>query len=117
MPARPGTRPPSAGVGRRKGVPNKITKTMREAIAQLVDQNMPRMQHWLDAIAERNPEKAADLLVRLLEYTTPKLVRAELRPIDTAPPPTTFRISFEDGGPGCPISEHGAGDANFVADC
>ena len=94
--------PPNAGKGRKRGVPNKTTSTMREAIAKIVDQNMPRMQEWLDTIAKRNPDKAADLIVRLLEYTTPKLMRAELRQIEPESRPVILGISFQDGGPGLP---------------
>lgn len=41
----------NAGKGRQKGVPNKATKTAREAFAQLIEGNTPKMQEWLDKVA------------------------------------------------------------------
>jgi len=65
------------GPGRPKGVPNKATTAVREAIALFAEQNVGKLQTWLDATAKRNPEKAADLFLRALEYFTPKLARTE----------------------------------------
>ena len=78
MPAPKGTIPPNAGRGRPLGTPNKATAAVREAMALFAEQNVGKLQEWLDAIAERNPEKAADLYLRALEYFTPKLARTEL---------------------------------------
>ena len=64
--------------GRKKGTPNKATQTVREAIAQFAENNVERLQTWLDAIGEENPEKAADLYVKLLEYHVPKLQRTDV---------------------------------------
>ena len=78
MPAPKGTIPPNAGKGRPRGSPNKATAAVREAIALFAQQNVGKLQTWLDATAERNPEKAADLYLRALEYFTPKLARTGL---------------------------------------
>lgn len=37
MPAAKGTRPPAAGIGRKAGIPNKLTKSAREAFALAFD--------------------------------------------------------------------------------
>lgn len=72
-------RPPSAGIGRVKGVPNKTTKNAREAIARLVDDNAERMQKWLDQIAETDgPAAAWRCMTDVIEYHIPKLSRAEI---------------------------------------
>ena len=63
--------------GRQKGTPNKATADVREAIAVFANGNVDRLQEWLDAIAEDDPAKAADLFVKLLEYHIPKLARSE----------------------------------------
>ena len=78
MPAPKGTIPPNACKGRPRGSPNKATAAVREAIALFAEQNVGKLQEWLGAIAEKNPEKAADLYLRALEYFTPKLARTEL---------------------------------------
>jgi hypothetical protein len=76
--------------GRTLGTPNKVTSRVREAIALLVEDNIERLQGWLDEIAEGkkgkdgvfivqpNPTKAFELLLSLLEYHVPKLSRAEM---------------------------------------
>lgn len=67
------------GGGSRKGVPNKATLNAREAIARLVDENAPRMQEWLDAIAaEQGPLLAWKCMTDVIEYHIPKLSRSEL---------------------------------------
>jgi hypothetical protein len=72
-------KPPNAGKGRKPGVPNKATAAVREAIALFAEQNDGKLQTWLDATAKKNPEKAADLFLRALEYFTPKLGRTETK--------------------------------------
>jgi hypothetical protein len=78
MAAAPGTLPPNAGKGRVKGVPNKSTATVREAIALLAEQNIGRVQEWVNRVATRDPGKATELYLRLLEYHVPRLARTEL---------------------------------------
>jgi len=63
--------------GRLKGTPNKVTAQVREAIAHFAEANVGKLQTWLDAVAEKDPAKAADLFVRVLEYHVPKLARTE----------------------------------------
>ena len=73
-------KPPAAGIGRKKGVPNKATAMAREAIATFVDGNADRLQGWLDAIAEDprlGPAAAFDRFMDVVEYHIPKLARTE----------------------------------------
>ena len=81
-----GTRPkpPAAGMGRRKGVPNKATRAFRETVNALLEQNSENVAVWLEQVAtgshgkEPAPEKALDLLAKLAEYAAPKLARTEV---------------------------------------
>lgn len=66
------------GAGRTKGTPNKSTSQAREAVALLVEGNLPKLQGWLDRIAEEDAKAALDSMVKLLEYHVPKLARTEL---------------------------------------
>lgn len=70
-------KPPNAGKGRVKGVPNKVTQDVRAAIAKLAEGNVERCQAWLDRIATDDPDKALDLYLKMLEYHIPKLARSE----------------------------------------
>jgi len=71
-------KPPNAGKGRVRGVPNRITADVRAAIAAFAEANVGKLQAWLDRIAKKDPVRAADLFVRVLEYHVPKLARTEL---------------------------------------
>ena len=64
--------------GRPKGIPNKATRDVRAAIAQFAEGNVDKLQEWLDRVAAKDPAKAAELFVRVLEYHVPKLARTEL---------------------------------------
>lgn len=66
--------------GRPKGSPNKATARVREAIAKLAENNVDKMQGWLDQIAQdekQGPAVAYRLLADMLEYHIPKLARTE----------------------------------------
>lgn len=63
--------------GRPKGIPNKATIQAREAIADFVEGNVDRLNGWLDLIAEKDPQKAFDSFMSVVEYHIPKLARAE----------------------------------------
>jgi hypothetical protein len=65
------------GPGRPKGSANKATTAVREAIARFAENNVEQLQGWLEKSAEKNPDKAADLFLRALEYHIPKLARTE----------------------------------------
>ena len=75
-----------AGPGRPAGVPNKSTTVVRNAIATLLEKNVPYMDRWLQRVAEGDevlglkpdPAKALDLMQKLSEYHIPKLARTEV---------------------------------------
>ena len=99
----------NAGKGRPPGTPNKVTNIAREAIAKFVDKNSPRMQQWLEDVAQGipktdkegcirydkngdivwivppNPEKAFLMLQAVMEYHLPKLARQEVVGDESAP--------------------------------
>lgn len=81
------------GRGRPPGSVNKATKTFRETVSRLLEDNAENVSKWLLEVAEGNPEKeirpdpkgALTLLAQIAEYATPKLNRTE--------------VTGEDGGP------------------
>jgi hypothetical protein len=77
--------PPAAGMGRAKGVPNKSTAAVRDAIAKMAELNAPRFAMWLDQVAQKSPEKACDIYLRAIEYHIPKLARTEVTGTDGQP--------------------------------
>ena len=95
-----GQKPPNAGIGRVRGVPNKITKDVRAAVALIAEGNIEKVNEWLERGARKDPLGAARVFAQLLEYHIPKLSRTELstgsdtlrieivdptRPVDPAP--------------------------------
>jgi hypothetical protein len=90
-------KPPAAGMGRRKGVPNKATGMAREAIAKLVEGNIDQLQGWLAAIAadeKQGPAVAFKLLMDVMEYHIPKLSRAEHTGADGGAIDTSLTVTF-----------------------
>jgi len=78
--------PPNAGKGRVKGVPNKSTAIVRDAIALLLERNSSKMDEWLQMVAYGDeglglkpaPDKALDIIHKMAEYHIPKLGRTEM---------------------------------------
>ena len=83
--------------GRPKGKPNKTTAEIRDAYQRLVESNLGNMTEWLEQVADQNPERAMDLMLKLSEYMIPKLARQEVTGADGK---DLFKnITFEFGTP------------------
>ena len=65
------------GAGRPKGVPNKVTQDVRQALAKFAEDKADDFRDWIDRVAESDPGKAADLYLKAIEYHIPKLARSE----------------------------------------
>lgn len=78
MPAPKGTRPPAMGRGRKKGVPNKVTADVRAAIARFAENNVDKLQEWLERVAKKDPARAIEIYARVIEFHVPKLARTEV---------------------------------------
>jgi len=63
--------------GRKKGVPNKATRDIKETYRQLIEKNLDNLTKWIEQIAAKDPEKAIRILADLSEYVVPKLARSE----------------------------------------
>ena len=64
--------------GRKKGVPNKDTQEVKDAYLALIQGNLPQLQAWLDRVAERDPGRAIDLLLKLSPFVIPKKQEMDL---------------------------------------
>lgn len=97
MPAKKGQRPPNAGKGRPKGALNKATRDVRKAIALVAEGNVWLLGSWLKRVARREPAKAADIFLRMIEYHIPKLQRSEITGKDGKSLPSVVRVEFVHG--------------------
>ena len=67
-----------AGITRTTDASKKLaTARLRTAIAELTDRNMAQFQYWLEYVALDDPKGALDIVVRMLEFSVPKLSRVE----------------------------------------
>jgi hypothetical protein len=71
--------PRPIGAGRKAGTPNRATSEFKEAIADLISCNQDKLQIWLDDVAEEDPAKAFDLLLKMMEFVIPKLSRVDYK--------------------------------------
>jgi hypothetical protein len=71
-------KPPNAGKGRVKGVPNKTTADVRKAFSMLLEGSADQLQGWLRRVAVEDPARALELVAKFAEYHIPKLSRTEL---------------------------------------
>lgn len=77
---RGGVRP---GSGRKKGTPNRVTSEAREAFTEILRGRAKKVGGWIDTVAKTDPARAADLVLKLAEFTTPKVARTELLNAET----------------------------------
>jgi len=66
------------GRGRKKGVPNKVTADVRAAIARFAENNVDKLQEWLERVAKKDPARAIEIYARVIEFHVPKLARTEV---------------------------------------
>ena len=65
--------------GRPVGALNRSTEQMKLTIARAVNNTLNTIQEDLEEIKKRDPEKAMDLALKLMEYALPKLSRTEMK--------------------------------------
>ena len=88
-------KPPNAGIGRKLGVPNKVTQSFRETVQKMLDDNRENVALWIRQVAEGapavydeagklvfparapDPSGAAGKLAHLAEFAAPRLSRQE----------------------------------------
>jgi hypothetical protein len=70
-------KPPNAGKGRVKGVPNKVTRDVRACIALVAQGFADDVLTLLRRGSKKDPLGAVNTYAKLIEYHIPKLSRIE----------------------------------------
>ena len=82
-----------AGPGRPAGSLNRATTEVREALADLTVANIPKLQEWLDRVANHNPKAALEIYVKIVEFVLPRLARHSL---ETLTQPQTITVCWRE---------------------
>lgn len=75
---RGGSKPGERRGGRQKGTPNKLNSTARSAFLATFGELEGEFKGWIQGVAEKDPGRAAELLIRMAEYHFPKRGRIEV---------------------------------------
>jgi hypothetical protein len=65
-------KPPSAGIGRRPGVPNKVTTDVRQILTLFTEHNATKAQALFERVAKNNPAMALSSLAKLADRLHPE---------------------------------------------
>jgi hypothetical protein len=76
MPFKPGHK---LAKGRPAGALNRSTEEMKLTLARAVNNTLSTLSKDLEEIKKRDPERAIDIALKIMEYTLPKLSRTEMR--------------------------------------
>jgi hypothetical protein len=65
--------------GRPVGALNRSTEQMKINLARATNNTLNHLSEDLEKIRKKDPEKAIELALKLMEYTLPKLSRTEVK--------------------------------------
>lgn len=65
--------------GRPKGALNRSTEMMKLTIARAIDNTLNTLSTDLEKIKKKDPERAIELALKLMEFALPKLSRTEMK--------------------------------------
>ena len=68
--------------GKPKGAQNKVAEEIKQAFAQLLQNNVPQLEEWIARVGERDPAKALEIYTKLSERFVPQLSRQEVTGAD-----------------------------------
>jgi hypothetical protein len=64
--------------GRPKGSQNEVASEIKQAFAQLLQNNVPQLEEWINRVGERDPAKALEIYTKISERFVPQLSRQEI---------------------------------------
>lgn len=112
-----GSKPGERRGGRKKGTPNKITIEQRQLVKALLDKKLPDLEQMIEETRfgieiekqmqdgqtvvgrlNADPKGAAELMIKLMEFSIPKLGRMEHVGEDGGPVEFVIRDLAKGGG-------------------
>jgi len=63
----------NAGKGRTKGVPNRVTRQVREAFALTLEKSTDQLRQWLYTVGRTDPVKGLEMAIALAQVATGKV--------------------------------------------
>lgn len=63
--------------GRPPGIPNKITRDKKEILAEIADNQIPKINEALSKLYQTDPIKAIELTMKVMEFIMPKMKAME----------------------------------------
>jgi len=69
----------TAGKGRPKGTPNKVTIEMREMFIQTLEGQVPNIEKAFADVLSKSPEKYLDLFAKYAQYFVPKKTESDIK--------------------------------------
>lgn len=64
--------------GRPKGTKNQFTLELKNAFKLVLTNKMPELERYIDRVAEEDPAKAADLIIKLTERFLPRIAQTQV---------------------------------------
>lgn len=68
--------------GRPNGVQNKVSEDIKKSFSMLLEKKLPELDSWLTRVAEDNPDKAIDLMLKISERFVGKITKSEITGAD-----------------------------------
>lgn len=72
-----------AGIGKRAGTHNHLTLAIKETIANIVNDELEKVQETLQTVRSRKPSEYIKLVLKMCELVLPKTNQVELTTTDT----------------------------------
>ena len=66
------------GPGRPKGSKSKMSEEIKEQFSRLLESKLPEVEEWLTRVAQKDPDKAIDAIIKISERFVPKLTQNQL---------------------------------------
>lgn len=73
--------------GRPAGAKGKTQAEIKESFQMLVEGNLLNLEKWIKQVAEKDPAKAAELVIKLSEFVLPRIKSTDMTLTGTLFPP------------------------------